>query len=157
MEVEWWCLLYSKPSDHVSHFVTNACFSFIFLLTYGAFLLSFAFSDWGCEGTLHLKLALTWVLADVVTTLLLCWRWTIMDSAIAILDFLCIISNNAKPSIIYMSIFCSKLHEVSPLSFCVHYLCVRLCRALFFSSFTRSFSLRSFWKYASEKSYLACP
>ena len=104
-----------------------------------------------------LKLALTWVLADIVTTLLLCWRLAIMGFAISILDFLCIISNNAKPSIIYMSIFCSKLHEVSPLSFCVHYLCVRLCRALFFSSLTRSFSLRSSWKYASEKSYLACP
>ena len=37
MEEEWRCFLYSKPSNHVSHFVTNSCFSFIFLLTYGAF------------------------------------------------------------------------------------------------------------------------
>ena len=115
-------------------FCNQCMFLFHFFFNLWCLLLSFAFSDWGREGTLHLKLALTWVLADVVTTLLLCWRWTIMDSAIAILDFLYIISNNAKPNIIYMSIFYSKLHEVSQLSFCVHCLCVRLCRALFFSS-----------------------
>jgi len=39
-------------------------FLFHFFFNLWCLLLSFAFSDWGREGTLHLKLALTWVLAD---------------------------------------------------------------------------------------------